>query len=63
MKEYEAKSILTKLGISDFQQDVSTLSGGQKKRVAIASALATPCDFIDFRSNLPTIWTIIWWPG
>ena len=44
MKEYEAKSILTKLGISDFQQDVSTLSGGQKKRVAIASALATPCD-------------------
>ena len=46
MKEYEAKSILTKLGISDFQQDVSTLSGGQKKRVAIASALATPCDLL-----------------
>lgn len=46
MKEYEAKSILTKLGISDFQQDVSTLSGGQKKRVAITSALATPCDLL-----------------
>ena len=46
MKEYEAKSILTKLGISDFQQDVSTLSGGLKKRVAIASALATPCDLL-----------------
>ena len=46
MKEYEAKSILTKLGISDFQQDVSTLSGGQKKREAIASALATPCDLL-----------------
>lgn len=46
MKEYEAKSILTKLGISDFQQDVSTLSGGQKKRVAIASALATPCNLL-----------------
>ena len=46
MKEYEAKSILTKLGISDFGQDVSTPSGGQKKRVAIASALATPCDLL-----------------
>ncbi|MCR3922143.1 MAG: ABC-F family ATP-binding cassette domain-containing protein [Firmicutes bacterium] len=38
-KEYEAKSILTKLGFTDFSIDVSHLSGGEKKRVAIASAL------------------------
>ena len=43
---HEAKSILTKLGITDFDQDVGTLSGGQKKRVAIASALMTPCEVL-----------------
>lgn len=44
--EHEAKTILTKLGITDFGRDVSLLSGGQKKRVAIASALATPCEVL-----------------
>ncbi len=38
-KVYEAKTILTKLGITDFDKDVSLLSGGEKKRVSIASAL------------------------
>ena len=38
-KEYEAKAILNQLGVRDFAQDVSELSGGQKKRVAIASIL------------------------
>lgn len=40
-REHEAKAMLTKLGIFDFEQDVGLLSGGQKKRVAIASALMT----------------------
>ena len=40
--ESEAKTILTKLGISDFEQKVETLSGGQKKRVALAAALIAP---------------------
>lgn len=45
-KEYEAKSILTRLGITEFDRDVSTLSGGQKRCVAIASALITPCELL-----------------
>lgn len=44
--ETEAKSILTKLGILDFKADVSKLSGGQRKRVAIASALISPADLL-----------------
>jgi ATP-binding cassette subfamily F protein uup len=46
LKEYEAKSILTQLGITDFSTDVSCLSGGEKKKVAIASALANPCEIL-----------------
>jgi ABC transport system ATP-binding/permease protein len=46
MKEYEAKSILTRMGITDFSADVSRLSGGEKKRVAIASALINPCEIL-----------------
>lgn len=45
-REHEAKTILTKLGICDFDQDIGLLSGGQKKRVAIASALMTPCEVL-----------------
>ncbi|MFP3360332.1 ATP-binding cassette domain-containing protein, partial [Planococcus sp. SIMBA_143] len=37
-----AKSVLTKLGITDFDKQVTELSGGQKKRVAIAKALIQP---------------------
>jgi ATP-binding cassette subfamily F protein uup len=45
-KEYEAKKILTKLGITEFDKPVSLLSGGQRKRVAIASALIHPCEVL-----------------
>lgn len=44
--ESEAKTILTKLGIEDFDAKVGTLSGGQKKRIALASALITPCELL-----------------
>lgn len=44
--ESEAKSILTKLGITDFTKKVKTLSGGQKKRVSLASSLVTPCNLL-----------------
>ena len=46
MKEHEAKTILTKLGLMDFDKDVRLLSGGEKKRVSIASALIHPSDLL-----------------
>lgn len=44
--ESEAKSILSKLGINDFSAKVDTLSGGQRKRVAMAGALISPVDLL-----------------
>ncbi len=44
--EYEAKSLLSQFGIHDFDADVRTLSGGQKKRVALAAALIRPVDLL-----------------
>jgi ATP-binding cassette subfamily F protein uup len=44
--ENEAKAILTTLGISDFQAKVGEMSGGQRKRVALASALINPSELL-----------------
>lgn len=44
--ENEAKAVLTRLGIDDFQARIGTLSGGQKKRVAMAGALISPADLL-----------------
>ena len=44
--ENEAKTILTKLGIVDFQAKVGILSGGQRKRIALAGALINPADLL-----------------
>ena len=46
LNEYEAKSMLNKLGITDHGQKVGTLSGGQRKRVALAAALIHPADIL-----------------
>ena len=46
LNEYEAKSMLSKLGLPDFEQKVGTLSGGQRKRVALAAALSHPADVL-----------------
>lgn len=44
--ENEAKTVLTKLGIANFNDPIEVLSGGQRKRVALASALINPADFL-----------------
>ena len=46
LNEYEAKSMLTRLGFTDFSQKVGTLSGGQRKRVALVAALVHPADIL-----------------
>lgn len=45
-KETEAKSILTKLGMWDFEALCGTLSGGQRKRLALAAALLAPSEIL-----------------
>ncbi|MEM1242737.1 MAG: ATP-binding cassette domain-containing protein, partial [Cyanobacteria bacterium P01_H01_bin.26] len=44
--ETQAKVVLTKLGIEDFNVKIETLSGGYRKRVAIATALLSEPDLI-----------------
>lgn len=44
--ESEAKSMLNKLEIQDFNQKISQLSGGQKKRVALANILLATADIL-----------------
>ena len=43
---YEAKTILSRLGFSDFSQPCGQLSGGQQKRVALAAILCRPSDVL-----------------
>ncbi|MGN0334608.1 MAG: ribosomal protection-like ABC-F family protein [Lachnospiraceae bacterium] len=44
--EADVKTMLTKLGIADYEQKIEELSGGQKKRVALVAALAAPSDVL-----------------
>ena len=44
--ESSAKSMMTKLGIYDFDEKTGHLSGGQKKRLALVAVLLTPCDVL-----------------
>ncbi len=43
---YEAETVLNKLGIFDHEAQIETLSGGQKKRVALARTLIRPADVL-----------------
>lgn len=44
--EYEAKSILSKMGFNDYDINVTNFSGGQLKRLALAKVLVTYCDIL-----------------
>lgn len=44
--ESEAKTVLNKLGIEEHDARIDTLSGGQKKRVALARTLINPADVL-----------------
>ncbi len=44
--ELQARQILTKLDIRDFDQPIAQLSGGQRKRIALANALLTTPDLL-----------------
>ncbi|HXF60221.1 MAG TPA: ABC-F family ATP-binding cassette domain-containing protein [Caldilineaceae bacterium] len=60
--EANAKAILTKLGITDYQGRVGALSGGQRKRVALARALIDRADLLilDEPTNHIDAETVAW---
>lgn len=43
---YEAKAILTKLEVFDFDKKINELSGGTKRKIVMSAALAKPCDLL-----------------
>lgn len=45
-QEAKAKSMLNQLGLSGPDERIATLSGGQKKRAALAGVLLSPCDVL-----------------
>lgn len=44
--DYLCKSMLNQLGITDFTRKMGTLSGGERKRVAMAGIFTNPCDIL-----------------
>lgn len=44
--EGDAKSMLTRLGVTDFSQPCGQLSGGQRKRLALVSVLLSPAEIL-----------------
>lgn len=62
IKAYEAKAMLGRMGITEFDQKIGTLSGGQRKRVALTAALIRPADvlILDEPTNHLDIESVSW---
>lgn len=45
-EEFEMKAILSRLKVEELNKIIGTLSGGQRKRVALAISLLKPCDLL-----------------
>lgn len=60
-----AKTVLSRLGVTDYSRAIKELSGGQKKRVALAQALIQPADLLilDEPTNHLDHGTIEWLEG
>ncbi len=64
-QEYEAKAMLGKLGIYDYEQSIAVLSGGVRKRVALAKVLLQESDLLllDEPTNHLDVAMIEWLEG
>ena len=62
VEEFVSKSMLSKMGLSDYNRIISTFSGGEKKRLGLAIALCEDVDLLilDEPTNHLDIWMINW---
>lgn len=60
--ESDAKTILTQLGLRDYEASCGALSGGQLKRLALTAALVQPCELLilDEPTNQLDSFAIAW---